>query len=158
MLCKQCQQREATVHVVVVSWPFAEVDQHLCETCYTGAEASRTERYGALPTDQLPTKVEHIAATEYLRSKRPPVITGLRARFRRKYVRHLFAAALDLAARHAWCSYVKRHPVRLPLVRLTLAVELGMVQGFASLIGVASEWSNFFRLARKSFDLSLPRP
>jgi hypothetical protein len=66
MLCELCQEREATVHVAVVSWPTSEVEEHLCETCYPAAEAARIKPYVVPPPVPLPENVELISATEYL--------------------------------------------------------------------------------------------
>jgi hypothetical protein len=66
MLCEECQEREATVHVAVFSWPSGELSTHLCESCYPAAEAARARSYAVQPAAPAPIDVEHITATEYL--------------------------------------------------------------------------------------------
>jgi hypothetical protein len=65
-LCEHCQEREATVHVAVVSWPSGEQVQHLCESCYPKIEAARTQSYTTQSPPSLPADVEEITAAEYL--------------------------------------------------------------------------------------------
>jgi hypothetical protein len=65
-LCEHCRQREATVHLAVVSWPSCEQMQHLCESCYPEIEAKRTQSYNTQPPPSLPDDIEDITAAEYL--------------------------------------------------------------------------------------------
>jgi hypothetical protein len=65
-LCEHCREREATVHMAVVSWPSGEQMQHLCESCYPEIEAARTQSYNTQPAPTLPDNVEDITAAEYL--------------------------------------------------------------------------------------------
>jgi len=64
MLCEQCQEREATVHVAAVSWPSGELTNHFCECCYPAVEAGKS--YSSQPATPLPIGVEKITASEYL--------------------------------------------------------------------------------------------
>jgi protein-arginine kinase activator protein McsA len=67
MLCKQCQEREATVHLTLVVGSAGEIARHdFCEVCYSGVEADRMKLYNAQPNKPLPADVEHITASEYL--------------------------------------------------------------------------------------------
>ena len=66
MLCEQCQEREATVHTVLVQWPSGELTKHLCESCYPAVEAARAKSYASSPTTSPPINVEQISALEYL--------------------------------------------------------------------------------------------
>jgi hypothetical protein len=67
MLCEQCREKDATVHVTLVAWPLAEPASHdFCESCYTEAEAARARSYASQPSAPLPVNVEQITASEYL--------------------------------------------------------------------------------------------
>ncbi len=66
MLCEECQTREATVHFSAVAWPSGDLTNHLCETCYAGAEAKRTASYGPKARPLPLIDVERITAQEYL--------------------------------------------------------------------------------------------
>ena len=67
MLCENCQEKVASVHVAVVSWPAGEDYQHLCESCYPEAEAARLKPYAAQPVIRPPTDIESITAEAFLR-------------------------------------------------------------------------------------------
>ena len=66
MLCQQCHQQEATIHLTVIPWPPTEpTRQDFCPVCYPGAEAARVKAYNAEPPRPLSANVERITAAEF---------------------------------------------------------------------------------------------
>src|SRR5262249_31158352 len=66
-LCELCREREATVHMAIVSWPSGEQQQHLCESCFPEIEAARIQSYATQHAPPPPpVDVEDITAAEYL--------------------------------------------------------------------------------------------
>src|SRR6266542_985499 len=67
MLCEQCQEREATVHLTLVVGASAETTRHdFCDSCYPSAEAERVKTYNSQPCNPLPLDIENISALDYL--------------------------------------------------------------------------------------------
>ncbi len=67
MLCEQCHQQEATVHLTVLLWPASEpAERNFCQACYPDAEAARIKAYNSQPPSPLPDSVEDITAAEFL--------------------------------------------------------------------------------------------
>jgi len=103
MLCEDCQEREATVHMAVVSWRSGEINKHRCDSCYPAAEAARAKSCAAQPSAPLPSNVEDLTATEYLR---------------------LSARAVANSADKAAFKHLCRELEGLPVTRARLGVEL----------------------------------
>jgi hypothetical protein len=67
MLCQQCHQQEATIHLTVIPWPPTEpTRQDFCPVCYPDAEAARVKAYNTQPPTPLRADVENITAAEFL--------------------------------------------------------------------------------------------
>ena len=103
MLCEDCQQRAATVHVTVVSWGAAEASRHLCERCYPAEEAVRAKSR-ITPVTPPPANVEHVTGEE----------------FHRLMVR----ARANVGADRPAFDYVCRELNKFPNTRARLALEL----------------------------------
>lgn len=104
MLCEQCHQQEATVHLTVLLWPASEpTEGNFCQACYPDAEAARIKAYNSQPPSPLPGNVADITAAEFL-------------------------AAGDKAARNAVdrpaFDYILDQLTRLPKTRERLVFEL----------------------------------
>src|SRR4051812_28312962 len=84
MRCHQCQLREATVHFSTLAWPSGHESKYLCENCCPSAQPSAT----ITAAEPVVVGVEQVARE-----------VTLRTRLRRKYAKHLFSEALDLAGR-----------------------------------------------------------
>jgi len=67
MLCQQCHQQEATIHLTVIPWPPTEpTRQDFCPVCYPAAEAARVKAYNTELPRPLPANVENITAAEFI--------------------------------------------------------------------------------------------
>jgi len=85
------------------------------------------------------------------RSASVRTMTSLTKRMRRKYVRPLFAAGIDLAARS--CYSLPRpdfFAIRRTLLRLTLTTEFLLLRSFSRLLGVEEGFMAFYRSAADS--------
>ncbi len=70
---------------------------------------------------------------------------------KRKYVRPLFAAGLDLAGRSSPSSVRPDFSaIRRRLLHLTLATELVILRSFALMLGVEEAFTAFYRSAENS--------
>jgi hypothetical protein len=131
MLCQQCQRREATVHLTIIRWPSGYETTCCCEKCCP-------ERGGV------------VAASEPVIAKCKPIGTEmtLRTKLKRRYGKHFFVAALNLASRSISAS--QRHPrsLRGRLVRALVAAELWVLGRLGWVLGLNKELVVFFREAR----------
>src|SRR5215469_13591466 len=103
MLCEDCQKRDATVHLAVVSWPSGEIIKHLCESCYPAFELTHTSQYAIDSPAPLPSNVERLTAKEYL---------------------EFSAKAAANGADKPVFKYVCEELKKLPVTRARLSVEL----------------------------------
>lgn len=138
MLCEQCQNREATVQFSTLAWPSGSETKHLCESCCPSAEWTST-----------------ISAAEPVMAKIKPLTRRmtLRTRLGRKYGRHLFASALDLAARSIIASRIPvrsiRGKVRRGLIAMQLAIHFLVLRRLSWIMGLQSEVTFLLREAKR---------
>ncbi len=134
-LCEHCREREATVHVAVVSWPSGEQLQHLCELCYPEIEAARIQSYATQPALPLPVDIEDITASEYLDACARAAANG----------------PDKLVLRHI-CDELKRFPAtraRLAIELLTMAKHsLDQNDDAFSLIGIGAQFGDLIDAVR----------
>ena len=130
MLCQRCNARKATVHFSTVAWPPGCETNHVCESC-SNLESSPTVGSEPMMKKALPTAAR----------------ATLRTRFRRKYARHLFSCALDLAARSIRESRMPARSIRGRVRGSLLAIQFLLLRRLSRTVGLEGKLTVFFREA-----------
>jgi hypothetical protein len=129
MLCQRCNAKEAMVHFSIVAWPSSCETKHVCESC-SNLEPIRIVGRESMIAQGKPTAGR----------------ATLRTRLRRKYVRYLFAGALDLAARSIRDSTAPS--IRRRVRRNLAATQFLVLRRLSSIIGLQGKLTVFFREAK----------